>query len=86
MDLSGRNFSKPIFLWVFRGEGDGTIAYDILINKRGRCGLDETGIGWVENWLHDQKTCQKFTARKGGNGKYGAEPVAFVSVYGLKEG
>lgn len=29
----GRNCSKPIFLLVFRGEGDGTIVYDVLINK-----------------------------------------------------
>lgn len=40
----------------------------------------------MENWLQSQKICQKFTARKGGNGKYGPEPVAFVSVYGVKEG
>lgn len=36
---------SPSFCW-YRGEGDGTTVCDSLINKWGRCGLDETGIGW----------------------------------------
>lgn len=36
---------SPFFCW-YRGEGDGTTVCDSLINKWGRCGLDETGIGW----------------------------------------